>query len=74
MKKVKESKRESRVFVEIEYEDESSFSFDVIPHSIKDSAKVAEIMMITRGTLMASNGVKATAYNDQGFEICAYTR
>ena len=74
MEVMKESLRGSRAFVEIEYDDESSFSFDVILHSITDSAKVAEIQMITRGTLMASSGAKATAYNDQGFTICAYIR
>lgn len=64
----------NRVFVEIEYEDKSSFSFDVILHSTRESAKVAEIMMITRGTLMASSGTRATAYNSEGFDICAYIR
>lgn len=74
MRTVEKSLRGSRVFVEIEYDDGSSFSFDVILHSISDSAKVAEIQMITRGTLMASSGTRATAYNDQGFDICAYIR
>lgn len=74
MKTSNESKREPRVIVEIEYDDESSFSFDVILHSITERAKVVEIMMITRGTLMASSGVKATAYNSEGFEICSYIR
>lgn len=74
MKTEKESLRGSRAFIEIEYDDKSSFSFDVILHAITDRAKVAEIQMITRGTLMASSGARATAYNDQGFEICAYIR
>lgn len=64
----------SKVFIEIEYDDDSSFSFDVISHSEKESAILADIMRITRGTLMASNGNKGTAYNEEGFPICSYVR
>lgn len=64
--------KEIKVFIEIEYKDESSFHFDVIPHDNFGNAAKAEIMMITRGTLMASGGIKATAYNEDGFEICSY--
>lgn len=62
------------VFIEIEYEDETSFSFDVISHSESESAIVDEIMMITSGTLMASSGIKGTAYNEEGFPICSYVK
>lgn len=65
---------EKKVFVEITYKDDSTFSFDVISHSEEESAILAEIMMITRGTLMASIGVKATAYNYEGFPLCSYTK
>lgn len=61
-----------KVFVEIEYEDESSFSFDVVSHSDSEHEIIADIKMITRGTLMASRAIKATAYNHEGFEICSY--
>ena len=63
-----------KVFVEIEYNDGTSFSFDVILHSEKESALNAEIMMITRGTLMASSAQHATAYNYEGFPICSYRK
>lgn len=62
----------SKVFIEIEYEDESSFTFDVIGHEESSNAYHAEILMITRGTLMASGAYKATAYNEEGFPIAAY--
>ena len=68
MKKITNSK----VFIEIEYNDESSFTFDVLSHAETESAYVAEIMMITRGTLLASGAYKATAYNEEGFPIAAY--
>lgn len=57
--------------VQIEYEDETGFDFEVTldgkPHDI-----VAELMMITRGTLKASSGYRAIAYNDEGFDVCSY--
>lgn len=64
---------EKRFFVEVEYNDESSFSFDVIIEG-SDSDVLANMMMITRGTLMASSASKATAYNYEGFPICSYTK
>lgn len=64
----------SKVFVEIVYNDGTSFSFDVILHSDRESALNAEIMMITRGTLMASSAQHATAYNYEGFPICSYRK
>ena len=63
-----------KVFIEIEYDDETSFTFDVISHAENTNAIQGEIMMITRGTLMASLGTKATAYNEEGFPICSYVR
>lgn len=65
---------EKKVFVEIEYKDGTSFSFDVILHSERESAKMADILMITRGTLMASSGCEATAYNSEGFPIARYVK
>lgn len=61
-----------KVFVEVEYNDGSSFSFDIILHSKKELSQVAEVMMITRGVKMASSAYKATAYNYEGFTICSY--
>ena len=63
-----------RVYVEIEYNDGSSFSFDVISHSEGETAIIGEIMMITRGTLMAASAQQATAYNYEGFPICSYRK
>lgn len=63
-----------KVFVEIEYNDGSSFSFDVESHSDSLNEITAEIMMITRGTLMASGATRATAYNFEGFDICSYIK
>ena len=57
----------------IEYNDDSEFSFDVTIEGT-DSQITASLMMITRGTLMASSGKRATCYNDDGFEICSYTK
>ena len=33
---------------------------------------MAELSMITRGTLMATCAQKAIAYNDEGFDVCSY--
>lgn len=60
-------------FVECIYDDGSEFHFEVKLEGRPSKVK-AELMMITRGTLMASSASKAIAYNDQGFDECAYTR
>lgn len=59
--------------VEILYEDESGFNFDVELEGTENEIH-GEIMMITRGTLLSSNGCRATAYKDDGFDVCSYTR
>ena len=61
-----------KVFVEVEYIDGSSFSFDIILHSEKELSQVAEVMLITRGVKMVSSAYKATAYNYDCFPICSY--
>lgn len=65
--------QESKVFLELEYPDGSSISFDVYPHSDGVHA-TAEILMLTRGLLMASMGNRVTAYDSEGFEICSYNK
>lgn len=65
--------QESKVYLELEYKDGSSISFDVFPHS-KGQGAVADIFMLSRGLLMASMGNKVTAYNCEGFEICSYIK
>lgn len=65
--------QESKVFLELEYNDGSTISFDVFPHSDGAHA-VADVLMLSRGLLMASMGNKVTAYNSEGFEICSYIK
>ena len=63
----------TKVHFSFEYEDDSEWNFDgEFEDSLKDS--LANIMMVTRGTLMASMAIKGTAYNTEGFPICQYTR
>lgn len=57
--------------VQIEYKDETGFDFEVTLEG-KSHDIYANLMMITRGTLMASNGYRAIAYNDEGFDVCSY--
>ena len=55
------------------YNDDSELSFEVILEG--PSRKIqADLFMITRGTLMASSAHKATAYNDEGFDVCSYIK
>ena len=70
---MKQDKFERRYFVELEYNDDSSFSFDVVLHSPARS-QLAEIEMITRGTLMASLAKRAVAYNADGFDVASYIK
>lgn len=63
----------TKFYVEITYEDESSFDFHVELEG-KESKIHAELCMITRGTLMASNGCRAIAYNMDGFDVISYIR
>lgn len=65
--------QDSKVFLELEYSDGSSISFDVFPHYDGPHA-TADILMLSRGLLMASIGCKVTAYNSEGFEICSYIK
>lgn len=60
----------SKVFIKIEFKDKSQFSFDVISHAETEAEYQAVICMITRGTLMVTNAIKATAYN-QEFKLIA---
>lgn len=57
--------------VHIEYKDETGFDFEVTLEG-KSHEIYAELQMITRGTLMASSGYRATAYSDEGFDVCSY--
>lgn len=57
----------------VEYSDKSEFSFDVTMEG-KDHEVVANLMKITRGTLMASMARKATCYRNDGFDIFSYIK
>lgn len=39
-----------------------------------ESQALATLMMVCRGTLMASSANLIVAYNEEGFDICSYTR
>lgn len=60
-----------KFYVEIEYKDSSSFHFDVEFDS-DDRNVLGSLMMITRGTLMASSAYRAIAYGQDGFDVCSY--
>lgn len=62
-----------KYWIEIEYKDGSSFGFHVEIESSGASC-LAELEMITRGTLMASNAYRAVCYNSEGFDVCSYIR
>lgn len=52
----------------LEYVNGETMTFEV------KTDDLALVMMITRGTLMASIAERAIAYNEEGFDICAYTK
>lgn len=64
---------ERKFYVELVYNDESEMHFNVLLDDCEKNS-LSTLMMITRGTLMASMAVRATAYNDQGFDVCSYQK
>lgn len=58
-------------FIELVYNDGSEVNFDVSIDG-EDHDVYATLMMITRGTLMASMAKSIVCYNDQGFDVCSY--
>lgn len=65
--------KEKKFFVELTYKDDSTACFNV-EVSGTDNSITALLMMITRGTLMASSAVRATCYREDGFDVCSYIR
>lgn len=66
-------KQEIRSYVvELTYKDETTFTFEVTGHF--ESLTKADLMIITRGTLMASMALRATCYNKDGFDIISYNK
>lgn len=72
MSKMKANDRDT-VYVEVTYDDGSSYNFNVILEGTENE-KLGNLMMITRGTLMASNASCAIAYNEEGFDIVSYRK
>lgn len=62
---------EEKYFVELTYNDDSTASFDVTL-SDSHSSNLALLMMIVRGTLMASMARSICAYDEEGFSVVAY--
>lgn len=52
----------------LEYANGKFMAFEVKTNDL------ALVEMITRGTLMASMAKSANAYNEEGFDICAYNK
>lgn len=57
----------------LDYKDGSQMTFDVIIEG-KEVVAVARLLMITRGTLMASMARIATCYKSDGTKLCVYTQ
>lgn len=55
------------------YEDDSEICFTFECDEDKGHA-LGTLMMVCRGTLMASMANSITAYNEEGFDICSYTK
>lgn len=55
------------------YDDDSEVSFEFKCYETHKHA-LATLMMVCRGTLMASSACSITAYNEDGFDICSYTK
>lgn len=55
------------------YNDDSERNFEGIFEG-KEHEIIASVMMVTRGTLMASSAIRGTAYRHDGFPICQYVK
>lgn len=62
-----------KYYIEIEYKDGSSFGFYVELES-SGATRLAELQMITRGTLIASSAYRSICYNSEGFDVCSYIK
>lgn len=59
------------VFLTYRDDSEVHFQFDC---DASDNDALATLLMVCRGTLMATMAVKITAYNEEGFEYCSYIK
>lgn len=57
--------------VELTWKDESETMFEVQLEGAEHEI-MATLMWITRGSLMASSAHRATAYNEDGFDVVSY--
>lgn len=55
------------------YNDDSEVCFTFECDEDKTHA-LATLLMVCRGTLMASIAKRVVAYNEEGFDICSYTK
>lgn len=59
------------IFLKYRDDSEICFTFECEEDEIR---AIATLMMVCRGTLMASSGNSIVAYNEEGFDICSYTK
>ena len=62
-----------KAFVFLTYRDDSEVYFEYSCDENKTSA-LATLMMVCRGTLMASGAKRITAYDEDGFDLCSYVK
>ena len=55
------------------YDDDSKVCFTFKCDEDKADA-LATLLMVCRGTLMASLAIRVNAYDEDGFDICSYTK
>lgn len=55
------------------YDDDSEVCFEFSCDAPENDA-LATLLMVCRGTLMASMACRIVAYNEDGFDICSYVR
>ena len=60
-----------KCYIEMVYSDESEFGFYVEVEGSENEIH-GELLMITRGTLMACGAAKGICYREDGFEVCSY--
>lgn len=57
----------------LEYKDESEAQIEIIAEG-EEHEYMAMLSMICRGTLMASNAIRSTIFNDEGFDVYCYIK
>lgn len=55
------------------YSDDSEVCFE-FKCDVSDNDALALLMMVCRGSLMASIASRVSAYNEDGFDICSYVK